>query len=92
MHIWKILTFKESLWVKWIHSYRLERRNFWEVEIKANTSWGWRKLLQLREEVRWHFVSKIGNGQRTSSWFDTWFEIGQVINWISRRGYSKSRF
>lgn len=45
VHIWKILSHKESLWVRWIQSYRLESRSFWDVSVKANASWGWRKLL-----------------------------------------------
>ncbi|GJX37310.1 hypothetical protein Tco_0250613 [Tanacetum coccineum] len=31
IHIWSILTHKESLWVKWIHSYKLNGRSFWDV-------------------------------------------------------------
>nr|GEU44033.1 hypothetical protein [Tanacetum cinerariifolium] len=30
-HIWCLLTYKESLWVKWVHSYKLNGRNFWDV-------------------------------------------------------------
>lgn len=43
-HIWSILTHKESMWVKWVHEYRLKGRSLWEVNISANASWGWRKL------------------------------------------------
>ncbi|GKA24834.1 putative reverse transcriptase domain, reverse transcriptase zinc-binding domain protein, partial [Tanacetum coccineum] len=28
-HVWKLLTLKESLWVKWIHKYKLKGRIFW---------------------------------------------------------------
>lgn len=28
MHIWKLLSHKESLWVKWVHSYRLVNQSF----------------------------------------------------------------
>lgn len=28
-HIWSIITNKESLWVRWIHSYRLANSSFW---------------------------------------------------------------
>ena len=27
-HVWSILTLKESLWVKWIHTHKLHGRNF----------------------------------------------------------------
>ncbi|GJY64381.1 homeodomain-like protein [Tanacetum coccineum] len=30
-HIWSILSHKESLWVKWIHSYKLKGRSLWDV-------------------------------------------------------------
>nr|GEX46816.1 hypothetical protein [Tanacetum cinerariifolium] len=30
-HVWKILSLKESLWVKWIHVYKLKNRSFWDI-------------------------------------------------------------
>ena len=27
-HVWKILTYKETLWVRWIHSYKLKNKSF----------------------------------------------------------------
>ncbi|GJY34673.1 putative ribonuclease H-like domain-containing protein [Tanacetum coccineum] len=47
-HMWKLLSLKESLWVRWVHIYKLNNRNFWDVLIRGNISWGWRKVLQLR--------------------------------------------
>ncbi|GJX81113.1 reverse transcriptase domain, reverse transcriptase zinc-binding domain protein [Tanacetum coccineum] len=34
-HIWKLLSLKESLWVKWVHAYKLNGRNFWDVPIRG---------------------------------------------------------
>ncbi|GJZ40961.1 putative reverse transcriptase domain, reverse transcriptase zinc-binding domain protein [Tanacetum coccineum] len=47
-HVWKIVTRKDSLWVKWIHAYKLKKRSFLDVKMASNVSWGWRKLLQIR--------------------------------------------
>ncbi|GJV91873.1 hypothetical protein Tco_1539686 [Tanacetum coccineum] len=33
-HIWNLLSLKESLWVKWVHAYKLNGRNFWDVPIR----------------------------------------------------------
>ncbi|GJW90740.1 putative RNA-directed DNA polymerase [Tanacetum coccineum] len=44
-HIWNILTNKESLWVSWIHMYKLRGRSLWEVQPKSTMSWGWPDLL-----------------------------------------------
>lgn len=90
-HIWNIITHKESLWFRWIHSYHLSGRNFWEVQIKANASWGWRKLLLLRDKVKLHFLYKIGNGKNTSAWFDFWNACGP-LNFISNRDITRAGF
>ncbi|GJR54181.1 hypothetical protein Tco_1404702 [Tanacetum coccineum] len=57
-HIWNIVSNKESLWVRWIHTYKLRNRSFWDLPIKDNVSWGWLKLLQLRVLVRPFFSSR----------------------------------
>ncbi|GKB10952.1 hypothetical protein Tco_0844875 [Tanacetum coccineum] len=89
-HIWKLLSLKESLWVKWIHAYKLNGRNFWDVPLRGNMSWGWRKILQLRPIVRKFIWHKIGNGMRTSLWFDTWCEAGPLANQVSSRDIHRS--
>ncbi|GKA57388.1 hypothetical protein Tco_0756576, partial [Tanacetum coccineum] len=43
-HIWKLLSLKESLWVKWVHAYKLKGRSFWDVPLCGNMSWGWREI------------------------------------------------
>lgn len=84
-HIWSILTNKNSLWVRWIHAYRLEDRNFWDVPLKQDASWGWRKLLRMREEIRKFVVYKIGNGKGTSVWFDKWSNHESLDKTITKR-------
>nr|GEX08151.1 reverse transcriptase domain, reverse transcriptase zinc-binding domain protein [Tanacetum cinerariifolium] len=37
-HIWSILFGKDSLWVKWIHAYKLKGRYFWEVPLRVISS------------------------------------------------------
>ncbi|GKD81494.1 hypothetical protein Tco_1348333 [Tanacetum coccineum] len=44
-HIWNIVSNKESLWVQWIHTYKLKGRSVWDVPMKNDVSWGWLKLL-----------------------------------------------
>ncbi|GJW55345.1 hypothetical protein Tco_0099430 [Tanacetum coccineum] len=54
-HIWNIVSSKESLWVPWIHTYKLRGHSFWDVPMKSDMSWGWHKLLPLRETVKLFF-------------------------------------
>ncbi|GJV54644.1 hypothetical protein Tco_1455649 [Tanacetum coccineum] len=89
-HIWKLLTLKESLWVKWIHEYKLKGRNFWDFPMRGNMSWGWRKILKLRPIIRKFIWSKIGNGRNTSLWFDTWADFEPLAAQISPRDIARS--
>ncbi|GKB53402.1 putative reverse transcriptase domain-containing protein [Tanacetum coccineum] len=92
-HIWNLVSNKESLWVRWINTYKLRGRTIWDVQPKANMSYGWRKLLQLREHVKPFFWSCIGNGMNTSLWYDTWSThcpLSKLLSPrdITREGYS----
>ncbi|GKB20043.1 hypothetical protein Tco_0853966 [Tanacetum coccineum] len=35
-HIWKLLSLKESLWVKWIHEYKFKGRSFWDILLRGD--------------------------------------------------------
>ncbi|XP_071694395.1 uncharacterized protein [Rutidosis leptorrhynchoides] len=77
-HIWNIITCKQTLWVKWIHTYRLQNHNFWVVDNVASGSWVWRKILSIRQLVRHLIVHVVGNGSNTSAWFDSWTDFGPL--------------
>ncbi|GJS44768.1 putative reverse transcriptase domain-containing protein [Tanacetum coccineum] len=56
---WKTLYHKESLWVKWVHMIKLNRRSIWEVNVETNDRWIWKALLSLRKKARKHIEYKI---------------------------------
>ncbi|GKC56561.1 hypothetical protein Tco_1084159, partial [Tanacetum coccineum] len=56
-----------------------------EVPIDDNASWGWRKLLELREQVRPHIRHCLGNGEDTNMWHDCWCDIGPIDKVVTRR-------
>ncbi|GJT46976.1 sodium/hydrogen exchanger 6 [Tanacetum coccineum] len=92
-HIWSIVMNKESLWVRWIHSYKLMGRSFWDVPMRSCVSWGWRKLLQIRDTIRPCMWYQIGNGTKAFVWFDRWCNecpLNQVktVCQITNHGFS----
>ncbi|GKA30820.1 putative RNA-directed DNA polymerase [Tanacetum coccineum] len=89
-HIWKLLSSKESLWVKWVHMYKLNGRNFWDIPLRGNMSWSWRKILQLRPIIREFVWCNVGNGLSTSLWFDKWCVAGPLYNHVSSRDIFRS--
>ncbi|GJV48237.1 hypothetical protein Tco_1438449 [Tanacetum coccineum] len=80
-----VLSVRESLWVKWVHTYKLKGRSFWDVPYRGDASWGWRKLLQIRSTIR-HFIwHKINNGKSTSVWFNRWTDVCSLKYLLSNR-------
>ncbi|GJT42707.1 reverse transcriptase domain, reverse transcriptase zinc-binding domain protein [Tanacetum coccineum] len=55
-------------------------------------SWGWRKFLKIRNLVKPFIWSRIGNGQRTSAWYDNWSPLCQLSNVISNRDIYSAGF
>nr|GEW65082.1 hypothetical protein [Tanacetum cinerariifolium] len=88
-NIWNIVSNKESLWVRWIHMYKLKGRTFWDISPKAFMSWGWRKILQLRDIVKPFFWMQVENGLTASLWYDTWYNQSPLSNFISPRDIAR---
>ncbi|GKE03114.1 reverse transcriptase zinc-binding domain-containing protein [Tanacetum coccineum] len=84
-HTWKLLNKKNSLWVTWIHIHKINDRNFWDIPCRGNMSWAWRKVLQLRHIIRKFIWHKIGDGQRTSIWYDHWCHLSPLAEVVSYR-------
>jgi hypothetical protein len=77
-HVWAIATKQDSLWIKWVHSYHLKGSNFWQVKASQNDEWCWKKILQIRDEIRPCIKVKVGNGEDTSFWLNNWLSIGPI--------------
>ncbi|GJX51416.1 putative reverse transcriptase domain-containing protein [Tanacetum coccineum] len=91
-HIWNIVSNKESLWVRWIHTYKLRGRSFWDIPLKADISWGWRKILKLCDTVRPFIKTKIGDGSKTSVWFDSWCALSSLNRFLTPREITNEGF
>ncbi|XP_022014976.1 uncharacterized protein LOC110914495 [Helianthus annuus] len=71
-HIYSIISGRKSLWTTWIELYRLRGRSIWDIPVQVNSPWGWKRLMKCKDIFREHLWTKIGNGHRTSLWFDKW--------------------
>ncbi|GJX79146.1 RNA-directed DNA polymerase, eukaryota, reverse transcriptase zinc-binding domain protein [Tanacetum coccineum] len=80
-----------TLWVKWISTVKLNGKNFWEVSADTNDSLGWKNLLEIRNEISKHVWYKLGDGMKTSLWYDNWCEIGPLCSIISNRSIYSAR-
>ncbi|GJZ75907.1 RNA-directed DNA polymerase, eukaryota, reverse transcriptase zinc-binding domain protein [Tanacetum coccineum] len=90
-HLWHVAADKDSLWVKWINTFKLKGKIVWEINEDINDSWGWRNILKMRQEARMHMFMKVGNGSKTSVWFDFWSNMGVLNDNISFRDIYDAR-
>ncbi|GJS07198.1 RNA-directed DNA polymerase, eukaryota, reverse transcriptase zinc-binding domain protein, partial [Tanacetum coccineum] len=90
-HLWHVAMEKDSLWVKWINTYKLKGKSIWEVNEDVNDSWGWRNILRMRHLVRKHMFKKIGDGAKTSMWFDYWSDMGILSEFVTYRDIYDAR-
>ncbi|GJY09305.1 hypothetical protein Tco_0377490 [Tanacetum coccineum] len=66
--------------------------SIWKAETDVNASWGWKNLLKLRDKIVQHVYYKIGNGKKTSVWYDTWHELCPLDQFITNRDIYDERF
>ncbi|GKC96297.1 reverse transcriptase domain-containing protein [Tanacetum coccineum] len=94
-HIWNLLVRKESLWVKWIHEYKLRGRHFFEIPCRATCSlWfdRWSPIAPLADVVTSRDIHRAGFGI-SSKVKDVVFNGGcsaDVLEWRNNMGEAKN--
>lgn len=91
-HMWDILRRKESLWVRWIHAYRLKGRSFWNVTEPNKCAWNWKRMLDSRDMFRSRFKAVIGDGRGTMAWYDHWMEGGPLYRKLTNQQVRRAGF
>ncbi|GJS45691.1 RNA-directed DNA polymerase, eukaryota, reverse transcriptase zinc-binding domain protein [Tanacetum coccineum] len=89
--LWYVAADKDTLWVKWINTFKLKGKSVWEVNEDISDTWGWRNILRMRQEVRKYMFMSVGDGSKTSMWFDSWSNLGALNEIISYRGLYDAR-
>lgn len=85
--LWRLLSSQPSLWAKWIQTYLVKSDTIWSIKDTTTAgSWMWRKLLKYRDLAKQFLKMKVGNGNRTSFWFDSWSPLGCSYDITGVRG------
>lgn len=84
-HQWDLARKKDSLWVKWCHTYITKDKCLWTLKCHQNASQSWTKILKLRASIHKFIKSRLGNGQSTFLWIDNWHPVGSLIKRFGTR-------
>lgn len=85
--IWRVLSARSSLWVKWIWSYLIRKGSYCSVKEKSTLgSWMWKKLLKMRPLAAQLTKVEINSGSTVSFWFDNWSALGVLFEVTGGRG------
>ncbi|GJW50507.1 RNA-directed DNA polymerase, eukaryota, reverse transcriptase zinc-binding domain protein, partial [Tanacetum coccineum] len=77
-----VISDKESVWVKWVQVHWIKVQNIWNYTIK-DSSWCWKQLLRLRDNIRRFVGVKLGDGKKCNIWFDRWHNNGPLCKLIN---------
>ncbi|GJZ63087.1 hypothetical protein Tco_0619508 [Tanacetum coccineum] len=62
------------------------------AQVDSNDSWGWKKMMFIRDKVKEHVVYEIGKGNTISMWHDKRNSYGPIGNFITQRSIYDARF
>lgn len=83
---WLLFSTSDSLWVAWNWEHRLKQSSIWYVEPNSSSSWIWKHILSLRPLAQTFLKCVIGDGLKTSFWFDSWLDIGPLTEALGNAG------
>ncbi|XP_010412544.1 PREDICTED: uncharacterized protein LOC104698855 [Camelina sativa] len=85
--VWRLASQGNSLWVRWVHMNQLQNQSFWSVsDTMTRRSWIWRKLLKYRDVAKPLCRMVVGNGAKTSFWYDNWSPMNRLMDIGGDRG------
>lgn len=83
--LWKVVSRKKCLWNSWVQAVYLKGESVWNVEIKYNDPWSWRKMVKLKEILSRYVKVMVGDGRTTSLFYDNWLHIGSLSSHTNLR-------
>uniref|UniRef100_A0A803PTY5 Reverse transcriptase domain-containing protein n=1 Tax=Cannabis sativa TaxID=3483 RepID=A0A803PTY5_CANSA len=66
-YLWAISSKQDNLWVKWINSIYLKGQSIWSYQSKQDTSWYFKKLLNIRVSTSKSSLSLVVIGKKFSA-------------------------
>ncbi|XP_024011406.1 uncharacterized protein LOC112086667 [Eutrema salsugineum] len=86
---WRIVTTKQSLWVRWTEVNLMRDGSVWLTPpptTQSTGSWMWKQILHIRHLAEAFLRVRVGNGRSALFWYDNWSSLGNLLNLFGARG------
>lgn len=84
-NLWDILSSRPTMWVEWVKRMCLRNSNFWLAKAHRSWSWVFRKMMDVRPQIRPFVHVAIGDGACTHAWEDSWAGCGELAPRLTYR-------
>lgn len=85
-HVWNFFTNKDSLWIRWLKANVFHRKPFLLMEDSARLSKAVRSMVQIKDMLGDYLRCEVGNGKSAMFWFDSWNDLGPLIEFVGAAG------
>lgn len=72
---WKILTKRDTLWVRVPLGKYVKGRSFWAVSATCKVSWLWKSIVNVRHILWEGLCYQVGSGRNINIWMDPWVPL-----------------
>ncbi|XP_024015967.1 uncharacterized protein LOC112089217 [Eutrema salsugineum] len=86
---WRIVTTKQSLWVRWTEVNLMRDGSVWLTPpptTQYTGSWMWKQILHIRHLAEAFLRVRVGNGRSALFWYDNWSSLGNLLNLFGAQG------
>lgn len=80
-YVWEIHSKKDSLWLKWIQHIYLKGENIWEHNALIHSSWQWKELMKVKEQVKASFRNQVVNFYSISKGYNLFLGQQERCQW-----------
>lgn len=78
-YVYDLARKKDSLRVKWRHTYMKKDKSIWIFNCGQSASWTLWKILKLKDQIQLFIKYELGNGKDIFVWLDNWHSIGPRV-------------
>lgn len=82
-YLWNIHRKADSVWIAWVHTYKLRGQSLWTIQLRISDSWLWKQVLKVsyiaEPMLQW------SNREALWKFNDDRFNVAEVWNRIRPR-------